>query len=426
MMKNNGIKIHPGSSRVICRFLSILSLIPLLILLGCATPAEEKDTMFEEWKAKAETSQPIVPAVPKRISSRDPNKPEPIKSRPLPPAPVVKSDHVDPDNLPDTKVSITFVDAELGTVLRALGRIADQNIIINPSVKGLVNTHIVDTPWNDVFMGIVHTYGLLLSREGRLLRVQSMEDLKRQVERETLLLEQTQVSPLVNRIVPIEFSKPEKIAESIQLLLSKDKEGKPRGSVSVDIHSHSLIIQDSEDNMDALLTHIDTLDRPTPQILIEAHIIETSRDTARELGVQWGWAATEKLADADDQYVAYHPGGINGTYNEETDKIEYDPGVYGTNRSGIGGQGFGIDLPAAAIGSTNPVSAGFMYFNMAGNILDMQLSALQKDGKVNILSQPSIATLDNIEANIESGVEVPYQTIDKNGNIAVEYKDAVL
>ena len=167
------------------------------------------------------------------------------------------------------------------------------------------------------------------------------------------------------------------------------------------------------------------LDRPTPQILIEAHIIETNKDTARELGVQWGWLMVEELGYGGKS-MAYHPGGINGTYNEETERVEYDPGVYGTNRSGIGGQGFGIDLPAAAIGSVNPAAAGFLHFNMAGNILDMQLSALQKAGKVNIISQPSIATLDNIEANIESGVEVPFQTLDKNNNIKVEYKDAVL
>jgi type IV pilus secretin PilQ/predicted competence protein len=404
--------------------LLVLSLFPLFLLLGCATPADKKDPVYEQWKARAETSQPTVPVTPKRYSAKNIGNKQSSKLPESPSQAVSQTNQVDPKELPDTKISITFVDAELGTVLRALGRIADQNIIINPSVKGLVNTHIVDTPWNDVFLGMVRTYGLLLSKEGNLLQIQSIDDLKLQVERESLLMEQRQVAPLVNRIVPIEFAEPNKIAESILLLLGKNKEGKPRGSVSVDIHSHSLIIQDSEDNIETLLAHIDQLDRPTPQILIEAHIIETNRETARELGVQWGWLMVDDVGGGKS--MAYHPSGINGTKNDETGQVEYNPGVYGTNRSGISGQGFGIDLPAAAIGSVNPVAAGLLHFNMDGNVLDVQLSALQKAGKVNIISQPSIATLDNIEANIESGVEVPYQTLDKNNNIKVEYKDAVL
>ena len=404
--------------------LLIVSLTALL-LSGCASPADEKDTFFEEWKAKAESSQPTLPTIPKHQSSIDLDQHSAKDSITKPALAQSKAGQIDRSELPDTMVSVTFIDEELGTVLRALGRIADQNIIINPSVKGLVNTHIVDTPWADVFLGIVNSYGLFFSKEGNLLRVQSVEDLKLQVERESILLEQKQVSPLVNRIVPIEFSNPVEISESIKLLLDKDKEGKPRGSVSVDTHSRSLIIQDSEDNMDSLLAHIDELDSPTPQILIEADIVETNKDTARELGVQWGWMMVEEIKNTGQTRVI-HPGGINGGVNEDTGKTGYDPGVYGTNESGVGGQGFGIDLPAAAIGSTNPVSAGFLAFNLAGNLLEMQLSALQKAGKVNILSQPYIATLDNMEANIESGLEVPYQTVDKNGNVVVEYKDAVL
>lgn len=418
-------KLIPAHGKKLFRFLLATALIPLFLLFGCATPADKKDAVYEEWKAKAATSQPTVPVSPRRITSEGSVKQDLKKTAITTSALPIRQGQVNPDELPKTKISITFVDAELGTVLRGLGRIADQNIIINPSVKGLVNTHIIDTPWNDVFLGIIKTYGLFLSKEGDLLRVQSLDDFKLQVERETLLMEQRQVAPLVNRIVHIEFSDPNKIAESITLLLGKDKNGEPRGSVSVDIHSHSLIIQDSEDNINNLLNHIAQLDRPTPQILIDAHIIETNKDTARELGVQWGWLLVEELGYGG-QSMSYLPGGINGTYNEETERVEYDPGVYGTNRSGIGGQGFGIDLPAAAIGSINPASAGFLHFNMAGNILDMQLSALQKAGKVNIISQPSIATLDNIKANIESGVEVPFQTLDKNNNIKVEYKDAVL
>jgi type IV pilus assembly protein PilQ len=406
-------------------FCALFLFLASVFLSGCASQTSaENDALIDEWKARAETSLPIVQPPSRNTTLVDDGQQVSdvsISSSPIIP---VKSSKISRDELPDTRISINFVDTNLGTVLRALGRMAGQNIIISPSVKGSVNTHIVDTPWNDVFLGIVNSYGLFLSKEENLLRVMSVEDLKLQVERESVLLEQGQVSQLVNRIVPVEFSNPADVAESIKLLLSKDKDGNPRGSVSVDTHSRSLVLRDAEDNISMLLSHIAQLDRPTPQILIEAHIIETNKDTARELGVQWGWLMIDQISS--DRFWGIHPGGISGTKNVDTGALEYIPGVDGTNRSGIGGQGFGIDLPAAAIGSVNPASLGLMHFTTKGNILDMQLSALQKAGKVNILSRPSIATLDNIEANIESCTEVPYQTIDENGNIKVEYKDAVL
>ncbi len=394
------------------------------LLAGCfATDTARKDPFFDEWRAKAENSLPIGPDARKTPTTGQEAGQVALPanqadaSQKMPPG-------VDKTDLPSQKISITFIDTPLGTVLRSLGRMAGQNILINPSVTGSVNTHIVDTPWNDVFLGLISSYGLILTRDDNLLRVMSVDDLKVQVEREALLLEQGRVSPLVTEIVAIEFSNPTEIVEAVKLLLAKNKEGNPRGSVSVDIHSRSLIIQDAEDHIAALVDQVRQLDRPTPQILIEAHIVETSKDTARELGAQWGWMMVDQIAS--DRFVGITPGGINGELNTETGKIEYSPGVDGKNRGGIQGQGFGIDLPAAAIGSINPASLGFLHFNSRGNSLEIQLSALQKAGKANILSRPSIATLDNIEANIESGAEVPFQTVDENKQISVQYKEAVL
>lgn len=387
---------------------SFLILACCTLLAGCAaTDSSQQDHFIDEWRAKAETSLPIGPEPRKpAITGQDVGQAEPAAGRKTPAA-------VSKDELPNQQISITFVDTPLGTVLRSLGRMAGQNILINPSVTGTVNTHIVDTPWNDVFLGLISSYGLILTRDDNLLRVMSVEDLKVQVEREALLLEQGQVSPLVTEIVPIEFSNPTEIVESVKLLLAKNKEGIPRGSVSVDTHSRSLIIQDAGDNIAALVDQVRQLDRPTPQILIEAHIVETTKDTARELGAQWGWLMIDQ--DVANHFAGTHGGNISGAVNEETGQLEY-----------LYQPGFGVDLPAAAIGSVNPASIGFMNFTSKGNILDVQLSALQKAGKANILSRPSIATLDNVEANIESGAEVPFQTVDENKQISVQYKEAVL
>lgn len=289
--------------------------------------------------------------------------------------------------LPNQKISVRFVDADITTVLRSLGRMANQNILINPSVKGTINTQIENTPWNEVFSGIVNTYGLIISKEGNLLRIMSSDDLKQQVARKALQLEQEQVSPLVTRIIGVEFSDPEQIAKTVTPLLTKKKDGSPRGSVSVDTHSRSLVIQDVQENIDQLSQYLVELDRSTPQILIEAHIIETSMDTARELGVEWN------LAPAAD---------TTGHFK------------------------FKETLPANTIHSAVPATIGYLGTGPAGTLLDLQLSALEQAGRVKILSRPSIATLDNKEAIIESGAMVPYQTIGQDGIPKIEYVTAVL
>ena len=303
-----------------------------------------------------------------------------------------------------------FVNDDLATALRTLGRLAGQNILISPSVKGTVNLHIENTPWNVVFSGIVNSYGLTVLREDNLLHVMSLEDMKQAVERKSLERQEELVSPLVTKIVPIEFSDPEKIAKSLTTLLSKDTEGKTRGSVTVDEHSRSVILRDIEENIGNLLKVIYDLDKPTPQVLIRAHIVEATKATARELGVQWG-AMTNHSSS-----FQINPGSSQATYS--------DGGlVYPAPDATSIGQN--INFPANSIGDYGPATIGLL-LNRGDILLDAQLSALQRDGKLNILSSPSIATQDNAEAVIESGQDVPFQTTDRDGTFEIQYREATL
>ncbi len=410
-----------------------LALLALSLLAGCQ-PARQQAApgMFEEWKARAERSRPVVPVHPQQRGQRP--TPIPAAGReagtapPSPDAAVSAEDReakkADPrQDLPSQKVSVRFVDDALPTVLRALARMAGQNVLISPNVTGTVNLHIENMPWDVVFTGLIDAYGLILRRDGRLLRVLTVDDVKQEVERQGLEQQKTEVAPLHTRAFPIEYADPAEIAAALSPMLSKDGDGKERGSISVNQHARSLVVTETEDNMARMAALIATLDRPTPQILIEAHIVETSQDTARELGIQWGGFWRESLAA--DRTLALTPGGVGGVTDQTTGFTTYQAGTKGQNRTGIGTQGFGVDLPAQAMGNFEPASFGFLLFNNSGDILDMQLSALQKEGKINILSQPSIVTLDNNEAVIESGRDIPFQTIEDN-TVKIEYKEATL
>lgn len=366
--------------------LAVLSL--LFLAGGCASPSPDPNLFFDEWRARAETSQPLMKdqrkEAPTLLAEEERKKPATASREELLQA-----------QLTTRPVSIRLVDVEIGAAMRSLCRLVDQNIIINPSVKGKVNIHATETPWNEVFMGFIRSYGLVAANEGGILRVMSVEDMKVQVERKALELEEEQVSPLVTGIVPVKFADPEDIAESVRLLLTTSRDGSPRGSVSVDRHTRSLVMRDVAGNIERLTAFVKELDQATPQILIEAHIVEANQDTARELGVQWGWFWRSQHTD-------------NRTFE-----------VTPADRP------FGVNLPANAIGNVNPAAIGLIHAGSAANFLELQLSALQRAGKINILSRPSIITLDNNQAVIESGTQVPFQTVEDR-EVKVEYKDAVL
>ena len=184
---------------------------------------------------------------------------------------------------------------------------------------------------------------------------------------------------------------------------SRTRTDKLRGSVRVDEHSNSLIIQALPDDIRRITPIIEEIDKQTSQILIKANIVETTKDFARSLGIQWGGVFGRNLGDYN-MYVT--PGGTAGSATPPGSVLsgQYTPS---TGPAGISGQGFGVNFPAPAITGTAPAALGLIFGTIGGNLLELQLSALQKDGKLNILSSPSLTTLDNQKAVTENGEEVP-------------------
>jgi type IV pilus assembly protein PilQ len=174
----------------------------------------------------------------------------------------------------------------------------------------------------------------------------------------------------------------------------------------VDQYSNSIIVRSIRDDIVRMVGLVDELDRPTAQILIEAQIVQTTQDTARELGIQWGALAKSGNTWA---YPGWDGTGVSGS----------------TLGSGIDpGAGSAVNLPADLSDGVGMVM-GFAYEDLGKTLLTMQLSALQKEGKLNILSSPSVTTLENQVAVIEAGEEVPFQTVE-NDEVKIEFKKAVL
>ncbi len=378
--------------------------ISVLLIGGCASPKLEKqDPFFDEWKTKAETSKGHSPAKPKpRVE-----QPQIIKPKVTPED--IKIDEVAEKPLPTSKISLKMTNIEVSVVLRALARAADQNLIVSEKVSGKININIAQAPWDQVFIGILRTQGLSYAWEGEIIRIMTTDDMEQDLKRQMRQREMKLTERPLTRIVPIKYATADKLKDNLEKFLSVNKDGNPIGSILVDDHTNSLIILAIRNDLKNIIAVIDQLDKPTPQVLIEAFIVEANKDVARELGIQWGGLFRTAKGTGVGFGTGRESGVLGNTVGSAVDPVS----------------GTVVDLPAQALSGFEPFSLGLVYQNIGDVLLTTQLSALQDKGKLNILSSPSITTQDNKTATIESGEEIPFQTVE-DGEVNVEFKKAVL
>jgi type IV pilus assembly protein PilQ len=391
-----------------------------MLVFGCAGEQKtvQKDPFFEKWTTMAETATGHS-AAPRERAFRIPEE-------------MLKGDKVTPEEqavadakrLPTQPVSLKMRQADVKTVLRSLARIADLNILVKNEIKGETTIDFQQVPWNQAFGSLLRTQNLTYVWEGDVIRVMTLDDMEQALKRKTQELGIRWVEPLLTVVVPIDYAKPKDLKENLESFLTRSKEDKPRGSVRVDEHSNSLIISAIREDLVKMMPVIEAIDKPTPQIQIKANIVETTKETARLLGIQWG-GSYARTVGGNNLYLT--PGGTGGSAVAPGSALSggYTP-LFGS--PGISGQGFGVNFPAA-MSAAGAGSLGLMFGTIGGNILELQLNALQNDNKLNILSSPSITTLDNQKAFTENGERIPFSTLDTSvipPTRTVKFEDAVL
>jgi type IV pilus assembly protein PilQ len=364
----------------------------MLIVAGCAGEKEtKKDPFFEKWERMVDTSKGHSPAPRSRETIRELVKMEQERLK-------AEKELVGGRGLPDTPISLKIRQADVKVVLRSLARIVDQNVLIRDDIKAEMSIDFKKTPWNQAFISILKNQGLAYEWEGSIIRVMTIADKEQDLKRKTQEKDERLVEPLITVFIPIDYANTKDLRDNLNDLLTKDKDGKPRGSIRVDEYSHSLILNAIRNDLEKMIPIIEQIDQPTNQILIKANIVETTKNTARNLGIQWGGSY-----NTGNLYVT--PGGTTSTTS---------PGVTPVfGLPGLSGYGFGVNFPASTAAMTaagGAGSLGLMFGTIGGNILELQLNALQQDGKLNILSTPSITTMDNQMAYTLNGEKVPYVT----------------
>jgi type IV pilus assembly protein PilQ len=301
-------------------------------------------------------------------------------------------------------VSLDFQGADLRAVLRTFAEISSLNLVIDPAVQGSVDVALREVPWDQALDLILRTNRLGYVVDGSIVRIAPLSALAdEEAARRKLSEEQALAGDLRVLTRTLSYAK----ANELQALLTRSALSQ-RGTVQVDPRTNTLIITDLQDRLTTAADLISTLDRAEPQVEIEARIVQTNKNYARALGVQWGFNGRMDPALGNTSNLAFpNSGSIGGRVG----------GVQGPNgtETAVGlGLANGTSAIGLALGSVNGA------FN-----LDVALTALEQTGNGRILSTPRVSTLNNVEAEVTQGVQIPLQTISNN-TVTVTFKDAAL
>lgn len=310
-------------------------------------------------------------------------------------------------------VSLDFSGADLRTVLRYFSNISGLNIIIDPSVPATpVDILLTDVPWDQAFEMILRGNKLGYVAEGTILRIAPLTVLQ---EEETDRRKLSEAKALAGDLRVQTFSLSYAKAGEMQPLLVKSAMSQ-RGQIQVDTRTNTLIITDLPDRLQTASNLIAVLDRPEPQVEVEARIVQTTRDFARAIGVQWGLNGRVSPAIGNTTPLAFpNSGSLGGRLGGTSAPNDVRSTANETTATAV-------SLPVAA--ATSAIGLALGSVNGAFN-LDVALSALERSGKGRVLSTPRLTTQNNVPAEVAQGIQIPIQTV-ANNTVTVTFKDAVL
>jgi type IV pilus assembly protein PilQ len=338
---------------------------------------------------------------------------------------VVEVKPVQPDATPKKgqyvgeKLSLNFQNVEVRAVLNVLADFTDLNIITSDSVGGSITLRLKDVPWDQAMDIILQTRGLDSRRNGNVIWIAPRDEL---ATREKLALEAAQqindLEQTRTEAFQVNYQKAADLAKLLsdrnQPILSK------RGSAVVDERTNTLFVQDTPTRLEEVRRLIAKIDIPVRQVMIEARIVEASDTFSKNLGVRMGLIET----GPSGRHIG---GGIRGpNIGAELVNTGQAMGIV-QGDAVINGPGLNSNLPAAGLNAFNAGQISFILFNSAlSRFLNLELSALEADGKGKIISSPRVLTADQVEAVIEQGTEIPYQQATSSGATAVAFRKANL
>jgi len=305
------------------------------------------------------------------------------------------------------KLSLNFQDIDVRSVLQLIADFTDLNLVASDTVAGNITLRLQNVPWDQALDLVLKTKGLDKRQVGNVLLVAPADEIAARERQELESQRQiAELAPLRREVVQVNYAKAADIARLFQSVTDNGGVAEERGSIAVDDRTNNIIAYQTQDRLDELRRIVTQLDIPVRQVMIEARIVEANVDYDKSLGVRWGgnlgagdkWSAWGKNGNLDVEDA--EGGGQRITWPMNTPFVDM-----------------------GAVGATSGLGLGFVTDNA---ILDLQLSAMEKTGNGEVVSQPKVVTADKETAKILKGSEVPYQEASSSGATSTSFKEAAL
>ncbi len=310
------------------------------------------------------------------------------------------------------KLSLNFQDIEVRAVLQLLADFTELNLVTSDTVEGRITLRLKNVPWDQALDIILKSKGLSKRQVDNVIMVAPTEEI---AAREQLELESQQkieeLAPLKSDFIQVNYAKAEDLAT-----LLKSEENRllsERGNVTVDTRTNTLLVQDTAAKLNDIRRLLQKLDIPVRQVLIESRIVVANNDFAKDLGVRFGATYNSVNGDNRTTLSGGTEGYLSGT-NTFVGGIE--------NPAGKEQEALMVNLPVTAPSGAINLVVG----KLASHLLQLELSAMQTEGRGEVISSPRIITSDQNQATIKQGVEIPYQEASSSGATTVSFKEAVL
>lgn len=371
----------------------------------------------------AVAAPPAPPAAPLEAKPEEkpvPTPAEPVAAPPAPKAPAPEAPAAQPPppaEAPVPRLSMDFKDVDINNLLRIIAEVSGQNIVAGEDVKGKVTVRLVDVPWDVALDNILRINGFGFVQDDTIIRIAKLDAIRKEREdqrKEQLeqirIQEEAAAEPLTTDILRVSYADPKKVVESLNKVKSK------RGSISVDERTASLLIQDTRANIQTMRELLNQLDQPTPQVMIEGRIVTVVARHTRALGIQWGFQASDDSSNGGSFMLS----DVFGTAGPQLAGPTVTPGAITAQAATIPAA---VNLPVAG-----PAGALGLVLGSVDDLirLNIQISALEEESLARTLSTPRIVALDNQEAEIKQGEDVPFTTVDSSGRTTVTFEEAVL
>lgn len=358
------------------------------------------------------------PRLTVRESTREVVNPKPVRTPRANDMNNTVVDGLDGTRYTGEPITLEFQNADVHALIRIIAEVSGLNIVTSDDVKGEVTIKLKNVPWDQALDVILEAKDLDKMQVGNVVRIAPAATIKATKERKLASIKtEEQLEPLLTSVIPVNFAKSSEIASTIK---GKDVGMvSERGSITAEDRTNVLIVKDIKKNVDSIYAMVRRLDKATPQVLIQARIVQADDDFTRGLGIAWGGSYRNQSNNSHFGLSGVKTGAATNLFN--TTSTSPSSATWSTTVS---------PSPSMAVNLGQSMGSGFgiTLGRLAGSLfdLDLRIDLGEDTGQAKVIARPKIVTLDNKKATIRQGEKYPYITRDEDGNLSTELKDIEL